>query len=336
MTKQNTSNNQNRGEIAIYQSKDGQSSFNVRLDKETVWLSLNQMVGLFNRDKSVISRHIKNVFAEKELIHKAVVAKFATTASDGKIYRVDYYNLDMIISIGYRVKSLRGTQFRIWATNVLKKHLVEGYSLNQKRLAEQTEKFKELQKAVLLIQEKSQNLLLASQAQELLNIIADYSNSFNLLEQYDKDKLILQKNKKAKFVLTYKDALLVIEELKKDLLKKKQAGDLFGKQNSEQCQGILGALYQTFSGKELYNSLEEKAANLFYLTIKDHPFIDGNKRIASILFIYFIEQNNYSKKQTGERKINDNTLVALALLIATSQAKEKDVLIKIITNLLKS
>ncbi|MCG2690135.1 Fic family protein, partial [Candidatus Parcubacteria bacterium] len=151
----------------------------------------------------------------------------------------------------------------------------------------------------------------------------------------DKDKLILQKNKKAKFVLTYQDALLVIEELKKDLLKKKQASNLFGKQNSQQFEGILGALYQTFNKKELYDSLEEKAAHILYLMIKDHPFIDGNKRIASVLFIYFLEQNYYANKKTGERKINDNALVALALLIATSQAKEKDVLIKIITNLLK-
>ncbi len=299
MTKQNTLNNQNRGEIAIYQSKDGQARLDIKLDKETIWLTQKQIADLLGSDRSVITKHLKNIFLTNELNKNSVCAVFAHTAPDGKTYKTKFYNLDAIISVGYRVNSSRATQFRIWATNVLKKHLIEGYTLNQKRLKEQTEKFQELQKAVLLIQEKSQNLLLANQAQELLNIIADYSNSFNLLEQYDKDKLTLQKNKKAKFVLTYKNALLVIKELKKDLQKKKQASDLFGKQNSEQFQGILGALYQTFSGKELYYSLEEKAANLFYLTIKDHPFVDGNKRIASILFIYFLEHNEYSKKQSG-------------------------------------
>ncbi|MCG2690329.1 type II toxin-antitoxin system death-on-curing family toxin [Candidatus Parcubacteria bacterium] len=336
MIKENILNNQNRGEVIIYQTKGGQARLDVKLDKETIWLDARQMAQIFNVKRPAIVKHILNIYKGKELSKNSTCSILEQVTEDGKIRKINLYNLDMIISVGYRVNSTRATQFRIWATNVLKKHLIKGYTLNQKRLKEQAEKFQELQKAVLLIQEKSQSLLLDGQAQELLNIIADYSNSFNLLEQYDKDKLILQKNKKGKFVLTYKDALSVVEELKKDLLKKKQASDLFGKQNSEQFQSILGALYQTFAKKELYESLEEKAANLFYLTIKDHPFIDGNKRIASILFIYFLDKNNYLKKSNNECKINDNALVALALLIATSQAKEKDVLIKIITNLLKN
>jgi len=334
MTKNNIKNN-NRGEIILYKSKDGQSRLDVRLEKETVWLSLDQMAELFGRDKSVISRHIRNVFIEKELPRNSVVAKFATTAADGKIYQVEYYNLDMIISVGYRVKSLRGAQFRIWATNVLRDHLIKGYTLNQKRLSEQTGKLQDLQKAIKFIRAKSKDLLLQDQAQELLNIISDYSDSLSLLESYDKQSLVLQKSKKAKFVLTFDDALRVIEKVKDELLTKKQASDFFGRQNSQQFQAIIGALYQAFGGKDLYSSLEEKAANLLYLVIKDHPFIDGNKRLASILFIYFLECNDFLRKANGERKINDNGLTALALLIATSDPKEKETMIKVITNLLK-
>ena len=319
----------------IYKLKDGQARLDVQLAKQTVWLSLDQMADLFGRDKSVISRHIKNVFVERELTRNSVVARFATTAADGKIYQVEYYNLDMIISVGYRVKSLRGVQFRIWATGVLKEHLVAGYTINQKRLLEQKDKLAELQKVIQMIQTKSQNLLLDGQAQELLNIISDYSSSLSLLNQYDEGKVALIKSRKAKFILTYNGAVTIIDGVKNNLLAKKQASDFFGIQNSEQFKGIIGALYQSFGGKELYGSLEEKAANLLYLVIKDHPFVDGNKRLASILFIYFLERNNFLRKASGEKKINDNALTALALLTVISEAKEKETIIKVITNLLK-
>ena len=319
----------------IYKSEDGKARLDVRLEKGTVWLDAHQMAQVFSVDRTVIVRHINNVYRFKELSEKSTCAKIAQVAADGKIRKMNLYNLDMIISVGYRVNSSRATQFRIWATKILREYLVAGYTINQKRLLEQKDKLAELQKVIQMIQAKSQNLLLDGQAQELLNIISDYSNSLLLLNQYDEGKVALIKSRKAKFILTYDDVNRIIERVKNNLLAKKQASGFFGIQNSEQFKGIIGALYQSFGGKELYGSLEEKAANLLYLVIKDHPFVDGNKRIASILFIYFLECNNFLRKASGERKINDNALTALALLTAVSEAKEKETMIKVITNLLK-
>lgn len=297
------------------------------------------MAGLFDKSLPTINEHIKNVYKEKELSRGSTIRKSRIVQFEGgrQVERlVEFYNLDVIISVGYRVKSNRGTQFRIWATKVLKEHLITGYTINQKRLLEQKDKLLELQRAIKIIQEKSQDVLLEGQTQELLSIIADYSNSLSLLNQYDEGKLALIKSKKAKFVLTYSDCQRVVAEIKRKILARKEAGELFGVEASQKFQAVVGALYQTFGGKELYSSLEEKAANLLYLTIKDHPFVDGNKRIASILFIYFLECNDFLRKANSEKKINDNALTALALLIAISEAKEKETIIKIITNLLKS
>jgi len=327
-------NNKNKGEIIIYKTKEG-PKLDVKMEKQTVWLSLDQMTALFDRDKSVISRHIKNVFKERELEKNSVVANFATTAADGKIYQVDYYNLDVIISVGYRVKSLRGTQFRIWATRILKDHLVQGYTINEKRLSEAKEKFTELQNAILFLRAKAKHELLAGQEQEILNLLAYYSNSLTILEEYDKNKLSLPKGGKTKYRLTHDRALEIIENIKVELVKKKQAGDIFGRQSAHKLESILANLWQTFGGRELYKSLEEKAAHLLYLIIKDHPFIDGNKRVASFLFVYFLDKNNFLYRKNGEKKINDNALVALALLIAISDPKDKEVMIKIVVNLLK-
>jgi len=335
MAKKNIQDNKNRGEAAVYQSKGGKARLDVKLEKETVWLAQKQIAELFDSERSVITKHLKNIFETKELKENSVCAIFAHTAEDGKTYKTKFYNLAVIISVGYRVNSARATQFRIWATGVLKEHLVAGYTINQKRLLEQKDKLAELQKVIQMIQAKSQNLLLDGQAQELLNIISDYSSSLSLLNQYDEGKVTLIKSKKAKFILTYDSAITIINGVKNNLLAKKQASDFFGIQNSEQFKGIIGALYQSFGGKELYGSLEEKAANLLYLVIKDHPFVDGNKRIASIFFIYFLERNNFLRKASGEKKINDNALTALALLTAVSEAKEKEIIIKVITNLLK-
>jgi death-on-curing family protein len=330
------SGSNSKGEIVIYTAKGRQAELQVRLKEETVWLNLNQMAKLFSRDKSVVSRHIKNVFEEKELNRNSVVAKFATTAPDGKTYDVDYYNLDVIISVGYRVKSQAGTNFRIWATNTLRDYLVQGYAINEKRLTEAAQRFKELQQAVNFLKEKSSHPEMIGQAEELLSIIQLYANSFTLLYEYDENKIKTYKTKSPGFVLEYDECKALIDRFSKELIHKKEAGSLFGQEVGEKFQSIIGAIYQTFGGKDLYSTIEEKSANLLYLTIKDHPFADGNKRIGSLLFVYFLDKNDYLYKSNGERKINDNTLVALALLIATSDPQEKEIMIKIVTNLLKN
>lgn len=322
-----------KGEVIIYKSKDG-PQLEVRLDGESVWLSLDQIALLFGRDKSVISRHIKNVFDEEELKRNSVVANFATTASDGKVYQVDYYNLDVIISVGYRVKSQNGVKFRIWATKTLKDHLIKGYTLDEKRLLQTQSQLRELQNAITFLEEKAKHELLAGQEQEVLNLLANYSKTLTLLEQFDKEKLALVSRAKGKYILKYEESREIIYKIKRELMEKKEASNLFGQENYEKFKGILGSIYQTFNDKELYASLEEKGANLLYLIIKDHPFVDGNKRIASFLFIYFLDKNNFLYRGNSERKINDNALTALALLIAISDPKDKDILIKIITNLL--
>lgn len=323
-----------KGEIIIYQSSEKEIELKVRLENETVWLTQSQIALLFGTQRPAITKHINNIFKSGELNKDSVSSILEHTATDGKTYKTQFYNLDTIVSVGYRVNSKRATQFRIWATNVLKQYLVKGYALNQKRLLETQEKFKELQETISFLHKKSKHELLSAQGEEILNLLASYSKTLTLLEQYDKEKLALIKKKKGKFVLDYKKARFVSDEARKELIIKKEASDLFGLENSDRFKGILGCIYQTFDGNELYPSLEEKAAHVLYLVIKDHPFVDGNKRIASLLFVYFLERNKYLYRTNGEQKINDNALVALALLVAESDAKDKDILIKIITNLL--
>jgi len=327
-------NDFNKGRIAIYKNQQNEVELKVKLEKETVWLSLDQMTVLFDRDKSVISRHIHNVFQEKELDKNSVVAKSATTAADGKIYQVIYYNLDVIISIGYRVKSQNGVKFRIWASRVLKRYLIQGYAINEKRLLETQSKFRELQDVIRFLQKQSKKELLIGQGAEILNLLADYSKTMSLLGQYDKGNLLDKKGQKAKFIIQFQDCVKIIISLKKELVNKKEVGDLFGQERNESFSGIVATLYQTFDKQELYPSIEDKASHILYLTIKDHPFSDGNKRIAAFLFVYFLDKSDYLFKKSGERKINDNTLTALSLLIAESDPKDKIIMIKIIKNLL--
>lgn len=325
-----------KGEIIIYKDGRGEVELQVEMDNNTVWLSLDQMTNLFGRDKSVISRHIKNLFVEKELERRAVVAKFATTASDGKIYQVEYYNLDVVISVGYRVKSQQGVKFRIWATNILKEHLLKGYTINQKRLLEEKENFEKLQKTIAFLREKAHAKTLKGQESEILDLLGDYARTLTFLEQYDKSKLKPARAGKAKFVLKYEVCQNIVIEVKKELMAKKEAGDIFGTERGGAFESVVKNLYQTFGGKELYANLETKAAHLLYLVIKDHPFSDGNKRIGAFLFVYFLDKNKYLYDAKGEKKINDNALTALALLVAESHPKEKDVMIALITNLLGS
>jgi len=337
MTKQKQKNVPKEGEIIIYKDKAGETNIEVNFKEETLWLTLNQIAGLFQKDKSVISRHIKNILRDKELEENSTVAKIATVQREGKreIERqIEYFNLDMIISVGYRVNSSRATQFRIWATNVLREHLLKGYTINQKRLLEEKQNFEKLQKIIVFLQEKSRAKTLKGQESEILNLLADYSRTLTFLEQYDKSQLKKAQAGKAKFVLEYENCQHIVAEVKRELMTKKEAGDIFGNERGGAFESVIKNLYQTFAKKELYPDLETKAAHLLYLVIKDHPFSDGNKRIGSFLFVYFLDKNKYLYDAKGEKKINDNALTALALLVAESHPKEKDVMIALITNLL--
>ena len=285
-------NNQNKGEIIIYKTSKG-PELQVRLREETVWLDAHQIAKLFDVNRPAIVKHINNIYKTKELGEFSTCSILEQVAADGKIRKMNLYNLDMIISVGYRVNSQRATQFRIWATKTLKDHLVQGYTINKKRLLDAKDKFVELQNVILFLRDKAKHKLLAGQEQEILNLLAYYSSSLALLEKYDKNKLTLPTGGKTKYKLTYEMALKVIENIKAELVKKKEAGDIFGRQSAHKLESILANLHQTFGGRELYKSLAEKAAHVLYLIIKDHPFIDGNKRVASFLFVYFLDKNNF-------------------------------------------
>jgi len=326
-------NNTKKGEIVIYRSPCG-PEIRVKLEKDTVWLDAHSIAKNFDVNRPAIVKHINNIYKTGELDKKSTCSILEQVAADGKIRKMNLYNLDMIISVGYRVNSRRATQFRIWATKTLKEHLIKGYTINEKRLLEVRGKFKELQTAISFLQEKSQKELLPGQASEILNLLSSYAKTLTLLEEYDKRKLKEIKGSKAKFILKYEKCERIIAEIRKELITKKEASDLFGQETDGRFEGIIKGLYQTFRRKELYPTIEDKASHLLYFTIKDHPFTDGNKRIGSFLFVYFLDKNNYLYRKNGEKKINNNTLTALSLLTAVSDPKEKDILIKIITNLI--
>lgn len=317
-------------EITIYKSSDGTVNLDVNLTRDTVWLSLAQLVELFGRDKSVISRHLSNIFKNNELEKESVVANFATTASDKKTYQVDFYNLDAIISVGYRVNSTQATQFRIWATQTLKSHLIKGYTLNKQRLAQQG--IEELQQSIELLQKTliNQNLI-NDIGRETIQLIMDYSKTWHLLLAYDDNTLKLPKQGTTPSThLDYNLALKTISLLKSDLDQRGESTQLFGMERQAYLKGILGNIEQTFDSHALYKTSEERAANLLYFIIKDHPFTDGNKRIGCLLFLL------YSTMQHIEININDNGLIALALLIAESTPQQKDLIIKLTVNLLSN
>ena len=328
-----------KGEIVIYRAEDGETVLDVTLEKHTVWLTQAQMARLFQKDVRTVSEHIANVYREKELRRDPTIRKFRIVQKEGKREverKIDHYNLDVIISVGYRVQSKRGTQFRIWATNVLRDHLVKGYTLNEKRLQESRHRLKELEAAVELVEKaKSLKALSVSETAGLLTVITEYTRSWVLLHQYDARALTAKElHRPVRFRITEDEAKTTIGHLRKNLMQRNEASDLFGQEKERGVlKGILGSVEQTFGGSELYPSVEEKAANLLYFLIKDHPFVDGNKRIASLLFIWFLEKNILLSDPNGERKINDNALVALALLVAESNPKQKDVMIKLIINL---
>ena len=315
--------------IEIFQSSNGAIEFTNDITHETMWANLNQISQLFSRDKSVISRHIKNIFVSEELDKNSVVAIFATTATDGKTYQVEYFNLDMILSIGYRVDSKEATNFRKWATSVLKKYLIDGYAINEKKVTQTKELLNNLKQTIDFLSNKE-----IGHEKEILTLLHTYTKTLSLLESYDKSSIEDFKGNSSDFVLTYEQAKEVISQLKEVLIKKGEATQLFANEKADELAGIIGNLYQTFGGEELYPSIEDKATHLLYLIIKDHPFNDGNKRTASFLFIYFLDKCNYLYKQNGEKKINENALTTLTLLVASSNPKEKDILIKLIKHLL--
>ena len=326
---------QNKGEIVIYQTEDGQTSLEVKLIEETVWLNLNQMAELFKRDKSVISRHVSNIFKTEELSREATVAKYATVQMEGgrRITRnIEHYNLDVMISVGYRVNSLRGTQFRIWANKILKDYLVKGYTLNEKRLQSQIEKYEALKQSIKLIDNIiDRKLLSTSESEGLLKVIGDFSYALDTLDRYDYGKLELAHiSDQAVKRISYKEAKGAIKTMQGRL----SDSTLFGREKDNSFKTSLDTICQTFDGNDLYPSIEEKAAHLLYFIVKNHSFVDGNKRIAAAIFTWFLERNGLLYKSDGTKRLADNALVALTLMIAISDPKEKDIITKIIVNLI--
>ena len=308
-----------KNEIIIFENQDVKLEVNMK--DETVWLSLDQIAKLFDRDKSVISRHIKNALQEE--LDNSVVAKFATTAQDGKTYQVDYYNLDMIISVGYRVKSQNGVIFRKWATKVLKDYMIKGYAVNEKRL-------EYLEKTVKLIDiaGRIDHELKGTEAQDIIKVINNYSNALNLLDDYDHKTMTKPKGTSSNEQIKYEDCIDIINKLRFT-----NDSNLFALERNKGLESIIGNIYQSFDREDVYKTIEEKAANFLYLITKNHTFIDGNKRIAATLFIYFLDFYNILYKN-NKRVIDNNTLVALTLLIAQSNPKEKEILIELIMNFL--
>jgi prophage maintenance system killer protein len=327
----NQSSKNGHGEIVLYEAANGEVHLDVRLERETVWLSLDQMAKLFGRDNSVISRHLRNVFASRELERKSVVAKNATTAADGKTYHVDYFNLDAIISVGYRVNSKRGVRFRQWATRVLREHVVRGYTINRQRFEANA---RELEATLRLVKKTaSSGELSLDSGRGLVEVIARYTQTFLLLQRYDEGLLTEPKGIPGGALPPVTKARASIATLKKDLMARSQAGSLFGHERDQGLASILGNLEQTVFGEPAYPSVESKAAHLLYFVIKNHPFSDGNKRIGSLLFIDFLHRNGRLFRD-GEAVINDIGLAALALLIAESDPKDKDVLVRLVMNML--
>ncbi|MDD3487223.1 MAG: virulence protein RhuM/Fic/DOC family protein [Candidatus Moranbacteria bacterium] len=326
-----------KGEIVIYKAKDGIVKLEVELQEENIWLDAHQIAMLFGVNRPAIVKHINNIYKTEELVEKVTCSILEQVAADGKMRKMNLYNLDMIISVGYRVNSQRATQFRIWATRILKNHLLKGFTLNEQRLKGYHQaKLGELESALRLLKRAiDSKKLLKGEAEGLLKVITDYTNSWILLQKYDEGRLVIRKNiLKIGRELEYDNAKDSIAKLKNSLIKKKSATDIFGQERGHGLEAIFGNLKQSFGGKKLYPTLEEQAAHLLYFVIKDHPFVDGNKRIASFLFVNFLAENNQLLRKNGERKINDNALVALALLVAQSHPKEKESMVALVTNLL--
>ena len=325
--------------VAIYQSADGSIATEVRLEGETVWLSQKQMAELFDKNVPNINEHISNVFADGELEPTATIRKFRIVREEGQRQverEIEHYNLDVIISVGYRVKSKQGTQFRIWANRVLKDYLVQGYALNKQRLEAQQENIKQLERTLTLFQQNLIEQASLPEARGLVSVIAGYARTFVLLNQFDSERLPLGDFATTiHYEIQEDEALAGIAALKADLIGRGEASALFGNQKDDSFAGILGNILQSFGGEFLYPSIEEQGAHLLYFVIKNHPFSDGNKRIGAFLFIWFLQRNQHHLKTDGELKINDNALAAIALLVAQSDPAQKQLMIHLIMNLIR-
>jgi prophage maintenance system killer protein len=319
-------NSINGGKVVLYKNK-----LEVKLENETVWLTQAQIAKLFATKRPAITKHLSNIFKSNELNRNSVCSKMEHTAADGKVYETNFYNLDAIISIGYRVNSTQATQFRIWATNVLKRHLIKGYTLNQKRLMKEQQKFVELKNAIALIGNVVRLEDLSAEAKGLAQVLSDYTRALDILNDFDHEKLSVPKgSRRSKYTMTYEEASSVIQTMK---VKFKDT-NLVGQEKDESFKSSLGAIYQTIGGKDAYPTVEEKAAHLLYFVTKNHSFVDGNKRIAAALFVCFLERNGILYRADSSRLIDNNALVALTLMIAASNPKEKDVMVRVIMNLL--
>ena len=310
-----------KNEIILFENQDVKLEVNIK--DETVWLTQKQMAELFGKDRKTITSHIKNIYRDNELNKNEVCSFFEHTASDGKKYKTQYYNLDMIISVGYRVNSKQGIIFRKWATSVLKEYLINGYAVNKKRL-------EYLEKTVKLIDiaNRIDTELKESESREIIKVISEYSNALNLLDDYDYKRINKPKGITNDKIITYEECIEVINKLKFN-----NESSLFALERNKGLKEIIGTIYNTFDGKDLYSTIEEKASNFLYLIIKNHVFIDGNKRIAATLFIYFLNYYNILYKD-NKQVIDNNTLVAVTLLIAESNPKEKEILIDLVMNFL--
>ena len=324
-------------QIVIYKTENGETVIDVKLENETIWLTQKLMSELFEKDSDTIGLHIKNILAEAELDEKATTELFSVVQQEGKrrIKRnLKFYNLDMILSVGYRVNSKKGTQFRIWANKILKDHLLKGYSINESRLREQNEQLQSLKNTVTLLSNVLENKSLNNdEATGLLKVVTDYAYALDILDKYDHQELVIEGTTiEELFIIDYAEAKQAIHDLKE----KFGGSSLFGNEKDESFRGSIGAIYQTFGGADLYPSVEEKAANLLYFVVKNHSFSDGNKRIAAYLFVWFMEKNGILYRSDGTKRLADNALVALTLMIAESKSDEKEMMVKVMVNLINS
>ena len=317
--------------IIIYQTEDGQTQIDVRLENETVWLTQAQMAELFDKDRTVIGRHIRNIYKEEELEQDITCAKFAHMGSVGdQRYEYTAYNLDVIISVGYRVNSKRGVKFRQWANKVLKQYLIKGYAVNERIRKEQIGELRQLV-GMLGRTIQNQSLLSNNETNALFEVVTNYTYALDTLDNYDYERLTIDKTTKEEpFHATYENAMEAINGLRE----KFGGSVLFGNEKDDSFKSSIGQIYQTFGGEELYPSVEEKAAMLLYLVTKNHSFSDGNKRIAATLFLWFLNNNHILYRKDGSKRLADNTLVALTLMIAESKTEEKDVMVKVVVNLI--
>lgn len=327
--------NQSTGQIAIYQTDDGQTRIEVRLEQDTLWLSQAQMAELFDKDSDTIGLHLRNIYDSGELDEQATAEESSVVRQEGKrqVRRaIRFYNLDAVISVGYRVNSKKGTQFRIWANRVLKDYLVQGYALNKQRLEAQQEKLAELRQAIALSSRLTQNKNLSpAESQGILAILEKYSHALTVLDDYDHQRLrVTGTHAAAQPRITYAEAMGQIRLWRE----RERLGELFGNEKDDSFKSSLETIYQTFDGKELYPSIEEKAANLLYFIVKNHSFTDGNKRIAAAIFVWFLERQSFLYNAKGEKRIADNALVAFTLLIAESKPDEREIMVKVIINLI--